>query len=161
MGLFLVLVCCCVSVLLSDTLPSAPTLELMSLVSEGLGSSASVVASTRGGRPGGSIMGKAGAGLEVTVTGTTETGAIGASAAAMGTSGLTSRGGKVSDAASLKMGADSGGWRTTEFSSTASFTGMSSSATASARPFKVLGTSAGEGVRVRRGSKIGLSVLGA
>lgn len=61
-----------------------------------LGSSASVVACTRGGRPGGSITGKAGAGLEVRVTGTTATGGIEASAAAMGTSGLTSEG-KVSE----------------------------------------------------------------
>lgn len=61
-----------------------------------LGSSASVVACTRGGRPGGSITGKAGTGLEVKVTGTTATGATGESAAAMGTSGLTSEG-KVSE----------------------------------------------------------------
>lgn len=37
---------------------------------------------------------------------------------------------------------------------------MFNSATGSARPFKVLGSGAGEGVRVRGGSKTGLSVLG-
>ena len=90
--------CCWDSVLLSVMPPcaSVPTLG-GSLVSRGLlSSSASVVACTRGGRPGGSISGRAGAGLEVRVTGTTATGAMGASAAAMGTSGLTSEG-KVSE----------------------------------------------------------------
>lgn len=90
---------CWDSVLLSVMSPcaSVPTLGLRSLVSKDLfSSSASAVACTRGGRPGGSITGKAGVGLEVRVTGTTATGAIGARAAAMGTSGLTSEG-KVSE----------------------------------------------------------------
>lgn len=92
--------CCWVSVLLSVMPPCAsdPPLGVRSLVSKDLvGSSASVVACTRGGRPGGSITGKAGTGLEVRVTGTTATGAMEESAAAMGTSGLTSDG-KVSEA---------------------------------------------------------------
>lgn len=92
------------SVLLSVTVlrVSAPTLGHKSFESKGLlGSSASAVACTRGGSPGGSVMGKTGEGLEVSVTGTTDTGARGEStAAAMGTSGLTS-GGSVSDGASL------------------------------------------------------------
>lgn len=64
-------------------------------------SSASAVACTRGGRPGGSVTGKAGAGLEVRVTGTTATGAIEARAAAMGTSGLASEGTVSEEGASL------------------------------------------------------------
>lgn len=80
---------------------SGPTLDATSLVSNDLvGSSASVVACTRGGRPGGGIAGKAGVGLEVRVTGTTATGAIGVREAAMGTSDLKSEG-KVSEGASL------------------------------------------------------------
>lgn len=72
---------------------SAPTLGESSLVSTDLfSSSISVVACTRGGRPGGSITGKAGTGLEIKVTGTTATGAIGVRAAAMGTSDLASGG---------------------------------------------------------------------
>lgn len=96
--------CCWDSVLLSVIPPcaSVPTLETRSLESKDLlGSSASVVACTRGGRPGGSITGKAGVELEVKVTGTTATGAIGASAAAMGISGLTSEGKISEEAASL------------------------------------------------------------
>lgn len=87
--------CCWDSVLLSvtPTCASAPPLEMRSLVSKDLlSSSASAVACTRGGRPGGSITGRVGTGLEVRVTGTTATGAIGESVAAMGTSGLTSEG---------------------------------------------------------------------
>lgn len=91
--------CCWTSVLFSVMPPcaSAPTLGARSLVSKDLfSSSASVVACTRGGRPGGSATGKTGAGLEVRVTGTTATGAIGVSAAATGNSGLKSEG-KVSE----------------------------------------------------------------
>lgn len=139
---------------------SAPLREHMSFESKSLlGSSTSVVACTRGGRPGGSIMGNTGVEFEVSVTGTTVTGARGGSiAAAMGTSGLTS-GGNVSDGLSLKMGAESGGERTTEERSTESCGGVFRSATGSARPFKVLGSGVGEGVRVRGGSETDLSVF--
>lgn len=91
---------CCWGSLFPSVMPACnevPTLGASSLVSkDSLSSSTSVVACTRGGRPGGSITGKAGTGLEVKVTGTTATGAIGERAAAMGTSGLAS-GGSVSE----------------------------------------------------------------
>lgn len=59
------------------------------------------MACTRGGRPGGSMTGRAGRGLEVRVTGTTATGDRGESAAAIGTSGLMSVGALTEEEASL------------------------------------------------------------
>lgn len=159
-GLFLVNACCWGSVLLSAmlTCASVPTLRGRSLVSTGLlGSLASAVACTRGGRPGGGA-GIAGPGLEVRVTGTTATGAKGARAAAMGTSGLTSEG-KVSEVASLKAGAEVWGWSGAEARGEGSGAEGSSSAPGSARPFRALGAGVGEAARACGASEGGLSVL--
>lgn len=116
-GLFLVRACCWDSALLSVMPPpaSVPTMGTRSLVSEDLlGSSTCVVACTRGGRPRGSAAGEAAAALEVRVTGTTATGALGASAAATGDSGLTSEAKASEEAASRGAGAEAWGWSAAE-----------------------------------------------
>lgn len=123
-----------------------------------LGSLASAVACTRGGRPGGGA-GTVGAGLEVRVTGTTATGTTEArAAAARGTSGLTS-GDKVSEMVSLQAGTMAWGWGTAGARGEGSWAGVSSSAPVSARPFRAFGAGAGEAARVRGASGRGLSVM--
>lgn len=139
---------------------------MRSLVSWGLlGSSPSAVAFTRGGRPGGRVTGKAGAGLEVRVTGTTATGAIGARAAAMGTSGLTSEG-SVSDEVGEAEDEEALDWSAavdaTEGSRAAAALALalaaSGSAADSANPFRALG--AGDAARVRGASERVFSTTG-
>lgn len=125
-----------------------------------LSSSASVVACTRGGRPGGSITGRVGMGLEVRVTGTTATGAMGESAAAIGTSGFMSEGTFSEAVASLYVGVEAFCWSAGGGTRGASCAEASSSIPDSARPFKALGATDGEAAKVRWESKRGLSVLG-
>lgn len=150
---------CCDSGLLSAAGASGAALGMRSLVSWGLlGSSASAVAFTRGGRPGGSVTGKvvAGAALEVRVTGTTATGASGARAAAMGTSGLTSEGSVSEEAAAAAALGWSAAGGATEGSRAA--TAASGSALDSARPFRALG--AGDAARARGASERVFSAIG-
>lgn len=161
-GLLLVSACCWTSGLLSlmPLWTSVPPL-IRSLVSKVLlSSSASAVACTRGGRPGGSVTGKAGMGLEVRVTGTTATGDSGDSAAAIGTSGLTSDDKDSGGETSLYVRADTWGWSAAGGRREGSQATVSTSLPESARPFKAFRTGNGEAAKDRGESVRDLSVLG-
>lgn len=157
-GLFLERACSCGSGLLSGVMnASVSALRGPSLVSAGL--LASAVACTSGGRPGGGA-GKAGAGLEVRVTGTTAMGAI-ESMTAGGISALTSLG-TASLQSSLEARVEAWGWGGEGSRGEGSWAWVSSSAPVSAWPFKAFGVrvGVGEAARVCAASGRGSTVFG-